>query len=197
MQISIERDPRGISGLMIITPTIHTDDRGYFLETYNQAELTEAGFDVVFVQDNQSVSHKGALRGLHFQKQHPQGKLVRAIWGSFYDVAVDLRNGSPTFGRYFGIILSEINQKQLYIPEGFAHGFLALEDDTIFSAKITDYQHKGDGSGIAWDDPDIAIEWPLELLGECPLLISEADQKRQSLKEYIGRKDEWRQLVRN
>lgn len=184
LQIKMEKNVQGIEGLTIIVPTVHADNRGYFLETYNHAEMLAAGIDTVFVQDNQSISHKGVLRGLHYQKQFPQGKLVRAIWGAFYDVAVDLRRESSTFGKTFGVILSEKNQKQLYIPTGFAHGFLALEENTIFSAKVTDFQHKDDGDGIIWNDPDLGIQWPLELLDGHPLIISEADRRRQSFRDY-------------
>ncbi len=149
-----------IEGLYIIEPAVHGDSRGYFMETYNQNDMHEAGLDMVFVQDNQSMSTKGVLRGLHFQKQYPQGKLVRVIRGEVFDVAVDLRKDSKTFGKWFGLILSEENKKQFYISEGFAHGFLVLSETAEFVYKVTDFYHPGDESGLAWNDPDIGIEWP-------------------------------------
>lgn len=159
-QITIEKNAGGIEGLLVITPTVHGDDRGYFMETYNQNDLKEAGYDMVFVQDNQSMSTKGVLRGLHFQKQFPQGKLVRVIKGTVFDVAVDIRKGSNTYGKWFGVELSEDNKKQFYIPEGFAHGFLVLSDVAEFCYKCTDFYHPNDEGGIAWNDPEIGIEWP-------------------------------------
>jgi dTDP-4-dehydrorhamnose 3,5-epimerase len=159
-QITIEKNAGGIEGLLVITPTVHGDDRGYFMETYNQNDLKEAGYDMVFVQDNQSMSTKGVLRGLHFQKQFPQGKLVRVIKGKVFDVAVDIRKGSSTYGKWFGIELSEENKKQFYIPEGFAHGFLVLSDIAEFCYKCTDFYHPNDEGGIAWNDPKIGIRWP-------------------------------------
>lgn len=157
--------PCHIEGLYIIEPTVHGDDRGYFMETYNQRDMAEAGLNMVFVQDNQSMSVKGVLRGLHYQKQHPQGKLVRVIRGRVFDVAVDLRAGSKTYGKWFGVELSEENKKQFYIPEGFAHGFLVLSDTAEFCYKCTDFYHPGDEGGLAWNDPEIGIEWP-EVVGE-------------------------------
>lgn len=154
-----------IDGLLIIEPVVHGDSRGYFMETYNLRDMHEEGLDMVFVQDNQSMSVKGVLRGLHFQKQYPQGKLVRVIRGEVFDVAVDLREGSPTFGQWHGIILSEENKKQFYIAEGFAHGFLVLSETAEFVYKVTDFYHPGDESGIAWNDPGIGIKWP-QLRGE-------------------------------
>ena len=151
----------GIEGLYVIEPTVHGDERGYFVETYNQKDMKEAGLDMVFVQDNQSMSCKGVLRGLHFQKEHPQGKLVRVIRGRVFDVAVDLRKGSATYGKWFGIELSAENNKQLYVSEGFAHGFLVLSDEAEFCYKVTDFYHPGDEGGLAWNDPEIGIEWPM------------------------------------
>lgn len=165
----------GIKGLYIIEPTVFGDNRGYFMETYNYNEFKEAGLDMVFVQDNQSKSKKGVLRGLHFQKKHPQGKLVRVISGEVFDVAVDIREGSPTFGKWYGVVLSAENKKQFYIPEGFAHGFLVLSDEAEFVYKCTDFYHPEDEGGIIWNDPQIGIEWPLEGIGE-PIL-SEKDRK--------------------
>ena len=150
-----------IEGLYVIEPAVHGDARGYFSETYNQNDMHEAGLDMIFVQDNESMSTKGVLRGLHFQKQHPQGKLVRVVKGEVYDVAVDLRQTSPTYGRYFGVTLSEENHKQFYISEGFAHGFLVLSDEAKFCYKVTDFYHPGEESGMAWNDPEIGIDWPV------------------------------------
>ncbi len=149
-----------IEGLYIIEPTVHNDDRGYFMETYNSRDMAEAGLNMVFVQDNQSMSTKGVLRGLHFQKEFPQGKLVRVIKGRVFDVAVDCRKGSATYGKWFGTELSEENKKQFYISEGFAHGFLVLSDTAEFCYKVTDFYHPGDEGGLAWNDPAIGIDWP-------------------------------------
>lgn len=157
-QITVNKTP--IEGLYVIEPTVHGDSRGYFMESYNQNDMHEAGLDMVFVQDNQSMSTKGVLRGLHFQKQYPQGKLVRVIKGTVFDVAVDLRKGSKTFGKWYGIELSEQNKKMFYISEGFAHGFLVLSDVAEFCYKVTDFYHPGDEGGLAWNDPEIGIEWP-------------------------------------
>ena len=164
-----------IPGVVVIEPTVFGDDRGYFMETYNQNDFHEAGLDMVFVQDNQSMSVKGVLRGLHYQKQYPQGKLVRAVRGTVFDVAVDLRTGSETYGKWFGVVLSAENKKQFYIPEGFAHGFLVLSDEAEFAYKCTDFYHPGDEGGMAWNDPEIGVEWPIEEGME--LIISEKDQK--------------------
>ena len=161
-QIKVTKCP--IEGLYIIEPTVHGDNRGYFVETYNQRDMQENGLNMVFVQDNQSMSVKGVLRGLHFQKQYPQGKLVRAIKGRVFDVAVDLRAGSATYGKWYGVELTEENKKQFYISEGFAHGFLVLSDTAEFCYKVTDFYHPGDEGGLAWNDPAIGIEWP-ELTG--------------------------------
>ena len=149
-----------IEGLYVIEPAVHGDSRGYFMETYNLKDMQEAGLNMVFVQDNQSASMKGVLRGLHFQKQYPQGKLVRVIRGAVFDVAVDLRSGSSTFGAWHGEVLSEENHKQFYISEGFAHGFLVLSDYAEFCYKCTDFYHPGDEGGLAWNDPAIGIQWP-------------------------------------
>lgn len=159
-QIKVEKNVGGIQGLCVIEPTVHGDSRGYFMETYNENDMKEAGLDIVFVQDNQSCSTKGVLRGLHFQKSFPQGKLVRVIKGSVYDVAVDLRSNSETYGKYYGIELTEENKKQFYIPQGFAHGFLVLSDIAEFCYKCTDFYHPGDEGGMAWNDPEIGIQWP-------------------------------------
>lgn len=162
-QIKVTRCP--IEGLYIIEPAVHGDNRGYFMETYNQNDMHEAGLDMVFVQDNQSMSVKGVLRGLHYQKEHPQGKLVRTIKGRVFDVAVDIRSGSDTYGKWYGVELTEENKKQFYISEGFAHGFLVLSDTAEFCYKCTDFYHSEDEGGLAWNDPEIDIEWP-EVVGE-------------------------------
>lgn len=164
-QIMVEKNVGGIQGLCVIKPMVHTDARGYFVETYNQRDMEEAGLTMTFVQDNQSCSVKGVLRGLHFQKEFPQGKLVRVIRGRVFDVAVDLRKDSATYGKWFGIELSEENKKQFYIPEGFAHGFLVLSDIAEFCYKCTDFYHPGDEGGLAWNDPAIGVKWP-EVIGE-------------------------------
>ena len=194
-QIKVTKCP--IEGLYIIEPTVHGDNRGYFMETYNQRDMQENGLNMVFVQDNQSMSVKGVLRGLHFQKEFPQGKLVRVIKGSVYDVAVDLRAGSETYGKWFGVELTEENKKQFYISEGFAHGFLVLSDTAEFCYKVTDFYHPGDEGGLAWNDPAIGIEWP-RLTGEyrgtasaegymledgTPLNLSDKDQKWLGLED--------------
>lgn len=171
--IKVEKNVGGIQGLCIIEPAVYGDARGYFTETYNKKDMENAGLNMNFVQDNQSSSTKGVLRGLHFQKEFPQGKLVRVIKGSVFDVAVDLREGSETFGKWYGIELTEENRKQFYIPEGFAHGFLVLSDIAEFCYKCTDFYHPGDEGGLAWNDPAIGIDWP-EL--EIPLNLSDKDK---------------------
>ena len=173
--------PCDIEELYVIEPTVFKDERGYFVETYNQNDMKEAGLDMVFVQDNQSMSTRGVLRGLHFQKQFPQGKLVRVVRGKVFDVAVDLRSDSKTYGKWFGVELSAENMKQFYIPEGFAHGFLVLSDEAEFCYKCTDFYHPGDEGGLAWNDPEIGVEWPLE--EGVDLIISEKDQKWKGLKD--------------
>lgn len=173
----------GIDGLCVIEPTVFKDERGYFVETYNQNDFKEAGLDMVFVQDNQSMSVRGVLRGLHFQKQFPQGKLVRCIRGSVFDVAVDLRSGSETYGKWFGVELSAENKKQFYIPEGFAHGFVVLSEEAEFAYKCTDFYHPGDEGGILWKDPEIGIKWPIE--NEEDLIISEKDQNWPGIQDVF------------
>ena len=156
-QITVEKDLAGIKGLCVITPTVHGDNRRYFMETYSQRDMQEAGLDIPFVQDNQSMSTKGVLRGLHFQKHFPQTKLVRVIRGAVYDVAVDWRTDSDTYGRWYGIELTEENRKQFLIPKGFAHGFLVLSDEAEFCYKCDDFYHPNDEGGMAWNDPEISI----------------------------------------
>ena len=177
----IKVTPCEIEGLYVIEPTVFKDERGYFVETYNQNDMKEAGLDMVFVQDNQSMSVRGVLRGLHFQKQYPQGKLVRVVRGKVFDVAVDLRADSKTYGKWFGVELSEENKKQFYIPEGFAHGFLVLSDVAEFCYKCTDFYHPGDEGGLLWNDEEIGVQWPLE--EGVDLIISEKDKKWKGLSE--------------
>jgi dTDP-4-dehydrorhamnose 3,5-epimerase len=174
-----------IPDLFVVEPATFGDSRGFFMESYNSKDFIEAGLNMKFVQDNHSKSAKGVLRGLHFQKKHPQGKLVRVIMGSVYDVAVDLRKNSPTFGLYYGIILSETNKKMLYVPEGFAHGFLTLEDGTEFLYKVTDHWYQEDEGGLIWNDNDIGIAWPFEKYGinRDGLLLSKKDREWMTLRE--------------
>lgn len=196
-QIKVTKAP--IEGLYVIEPTVHGDSRGYFMETYNYNDMKEHGLDMVFVQDNQSKSSKGVLRGLHYQIKHPQGKLVRVIRGRVFDVAVDIRKGSSTYGKWFGVELSEENKKQFYISPGFAHGFLVLSDEAEFCYKCTDFYHPDDEGGIAWNDPTIGIVWP-EVLGSyngtakadgytlldgTKINLSDKDQKWKGLAEIL------------
>lgn len=190
-QITVEKNVGGIEGLHVITPAVHGDSRGYFMETYSQRDMEEAGIYHTFVQDNQSMSTKGVLRGLHFQKKFPQTKLVRVIKGRVFDVAVDLRKDSATYGKWYGVELTEENKKQFLIPRGFAHGFLVLSDTAEFCYKCDDFYHANDEGGLAWNDPNIGIVWP-EVVGEyrgsadsagytlqdgTPLNLSEKDKK--------------------
>ena len=170
-----------IEGLKIITPQVHGDARGYFMETYNYNDFKEAGIDVKFVQDNQSASKKGVLRGLHFQINHPQDKLVRVIKGEVYDVAVDMRPGSATYGQWKGVLLSEENKRQFFVPKNFAHGFLVLSDYAEFCYKCSDFYHPGDEGGIMYNDPSIGVAWPIPEGME--LTLSERDTKWGSFDE--------------
>ena len=172
----------GIEGLKVITPTVYGDARGYFCETYQYEDYKAAGIPEVFVQDNQSASKRGVLRGLHFQIEHPQAKLVRVIKGEVFDVAVDLRPGSATYGKWFGVHLSEENKKQFFIPKNFAHGFVVLSDYAEFVYKCSDFYHPNDEGGIRYDDEDIAVEWPIPEGME--LIMSDKDKKWGGLKEY-------------
>ena len=195
-QIKVDYNVGGIEGLCVIEATIHGDSRGYFTETFSQKDMYEAGLYISFVQDNQSMSTKGVLRGLHFQKQFPQTKLVRVIKGEVFDVAVDLRENSQTYGKWHGEILTENNKKQYLIPRGFAHGFLVLSDVAEFCYKCDDFYHPNDEGGMAWNDPEIGIAWP-KLEGEyqgtpaadgytvdgVPLKLSEKDQKWLGIKD--------------
>ena len=195
-KIKVEKDVGGIEGLCVIEPTVYGDNRGYFMETYNKKEMENNGLNMVFVQDNQSLSVKGVLRGLHFQKNYPQGKLIRVIKGKIYDVAVDLRKESKTFLKYYGIELNEENKKQFYIPEGFAHGFIVLSNEAELFYKVTDFYHPGDEMGIAWNDPKIGIDWASigvkgeykgtaspegYTLGDIPLILSSKDSKNKTI----------------
>ena len=195
-QITVTKDLDGIVGLCLIEPKVHGDGRGYFMETWSKRDMEEAGFDIDFVQDNQSSSSKGVLRGLHFQKQHPQTKLVRAIRGEVFDVVVDLRAGSSTYGKWHGELLSEENKKQFLVPKGFAHGFLVMSETAEFCYRCDDYYHPEDEGGVAWNDPEIGIAWPkLEggypgsASGEdytvdgVPLKLSERDTKWPGIKD--------------
>ncbi len=195
-QLTITRDLQGIQGLHLIKPAVHGDSRGYFMETYNKRDLEEAGIDITFVQHNQSMSTKGVLRGLHYQKHFPQTKLVRVIRGEVYDVVVDLRAGSPTYGRYHGEVLTAENLHQFLVPRGFAHGFLVLSDEAEFCYLCDDFYHPNDEGGLAWNDPDIGISWPRvegEYRGNAcaqgytldgvPLNLSDKDQKWPGIRE--------------
>ncbi len=172
-----------IEGVYIVEPTVFGDNRGYFMETYNKADFEEIGLYYDFIQDNQSKSKKGVLRGLHFQKEDSQAKLVRCIKGAVFDVAVDLRPGSKTYGKWEGITLTEENKKMFMIPRGFAHGFLVLSDEAEFAYKIDNKYNPGAEGGLQWNDPDVGIEWPMEGLKPEDLLTSEKDGKWPSLKE--------------
>lgn len=198
-QIKISYDLDGIQGLCVIEPKVHGDARGYFMETYSQRDMEEAGIHINFVQDNQSMSVKGVLRGLHFQKHFPQSKLVRVIRGEVYDVAVDLRKDSGTYGHWHGELLTDENKKQLLIPRGFAHGFVVLSEVAEFCYKCDDFYHPGDEGGLAWNDPEIGIAWP-KLMGSypgsasaegytvdgTPLNLSDKDQKWLGLKDTFN-----------
>ena len=180
-QIKVSKNVGGIEGLHIIEPAVHGDNRGYFMETYNLRDMEEAGLNMVFVQDNQSRSKKGVLRGLHFQKKNPQGKLVRCLEGEVYDVAVDLRGDSKTFGKWYGVLLSEENKKQFYVPEGFAHGFLVLTENATFSYKCTRLYDPSDEGGLMWNDPDVGVDWHVPEGTE--ILLSEKDKKNPRLSD--------------
>jgi dTDP-4-dehydrorhamnose 3,5-epimerase len=170
-----------IKDLYIIEPQVFGDHRGYFMESYNKNDFFEAGLTMEFVQDNESKSKKGVLRGLHFQTKHTQGKLVRVTEGAVYDVAVDLRKGSPTYGQWEGVTLTSENKRQFYVPEGFAHGFLVLSDTAVFNYKCTDYYCPEFDGGLLWNDEEVAVQWPLEGIEE--VLLSEKDKNQKTLKE--------------
>lgn len=170
----------GLAGVVIIEPTVFGDSRGYFMETFQAEEFAAAGIKGPFVQDNQSKSTKGVLRGLHFQKEHTQGKLVRVVSGEVFDVAVDCRPHSKTFGKWVGVTLSAENKKQFYIPEGFAHGFLVLSDEAEFTYKCTDYYTPSAEGGVKWDDPAVGIVWPAV---DGPVKLSDKDQQHKGFAE--------------
>ena len=176
-----------IEGLKVITPQVFGDSRGYFMETYSKRDFEKIGLDMEFVQDNQSASKRGVLRGLHFQKNYPQDKLVRVINGEVFDVAVDLREGSKTFGKWFGVVLSAENKKQFYIPKGFAHGFLVLSDYAEFAYKCSDFYHPDDEGGLLWNDKEIGVEWPLQ--DGVELIMSEKDTKWGTIIDYRKEKN--------
>lgn len=170
-----------LKDLVLIKTNVFQDKRGYFVENYNLREFTNLGIKDKFVQDNYSMSRKGVLRGLHFQIKHSQGKLVRVIIGKVFDVAVDLRLNSPTFGKYYGVELSDDNGLQFYIPPGFAHGFLTLQENTLFFYKCTDFYYPDEESGIIWNDKDIGIQWPLSQVDE--IIISDKDKELPTFRE--------------
>ena len=182
-----KRIETGIEGLVVIEPTVFGDNRGFFMESYNKKEFQEIGLYMEFVQDNHSKSKKGVLRGLHFQTMHSQGKLVRVTKGSVWDVAVDLREGSQTFGKWHGVLLSEENKMMFYIPEGFAHGFVTLENETEFQYKCTDFYYSEYDAGIKWDDPDIDIKWPFDKFGleRSEILLSDKDREQPSFRDVF------------
>lgn len=184
-KIKVTENCHGISGLKVIEPTVYFDERGYFMETYQAEEFKEAGISLSFVQDNQSASKRGVLRGLHFQIQYPQDKLVRVIKGEVFDVAVDLRADSDTFGAWFGLVLSAENKKQFLIPKGFAHGFLVLSEDAEFCYKVTDFYHPNDEGGILWSDKEIGIDWfSNSTLTKQEIVLSEKDKNWGSFQSY-------------
>lgn len=170
-----------IEGLILIEPKVFGDERGYFMETYQCEDFKAQGITEEFVQDNQSMSKKGVLRGLHYQKAHPQGKLVRVLQGEVYDVAVDLRANSKTYGKWKGVTLSGENRKMLYVPAGFAHGFLVLSDEAVFTYKCTEFYHPEDEGGFIWNDSDIAVEWPIT--PDMNLIFSDKDTKLPTFKQ--------------
>ncbi len=190
MAITVTKNLNGIEGLNVIEPKVFGDDRGYFMETYNENDMREAGMDYKFVQDNQSASKKGVLRGLHFQINYPQDKLVRVVSGSVYDVAVDLRPGSKTYGKWAGVELTAENKKQFMIPKNFAHGFIVLSDHAEFCYKVTDFYHPNDEGGLMWNDPDLGVEWPIpEGMTEDDLILSDKDKVNWSYKEFLEKKN--------
>ena len=185
-KIKVTSDCNGIEGLKVIEPAVFGDARGYFMETYNYNDFKEAGIDCEFVQDNQSSSTKGVLRGLHFQINFPQDKLVRVVNAEVFDVAVDLRKGSKTFGKWYGVVLSAENKKQFFIPKDFAHGFIVLSDEAEFCYKVTDFYHPNDEGGLMWNDPEIGVEWPMpEGMTEKDLILSDKDKVHPSFSEYV------------
>lgn len=184
-KIKVTENCNGIEGLKVIEPAVFGDERGYFMETYNYNDFAEAGIDCQFVQDNQSASKKGVLRGLHFQINYPQDKLVRVVNGEVFDVAVDLREGSKTFGKWYGVLLSAENKKQFFVPKNFAHGFIVLSDYAEFCYKVTDFYHPNDEGGILWNDSEVGVEWPMpEGMTAEDLILSDKDRVQKSFAEY-------------
>jgi dTDP-4-dehydrorhamnose 3,5-epimerase len=174
--------PTAIPDVIVVEPAVFGDARGYFMETYNERDFYEGGITVTFVQDNQSSSGRGVLRGMHFQRRYPQAKLVRVISGEVFDVAVDIRPGSPSFGRWAGVLLTAQNKKQLFIPRGLAHGFLVLSDSAEFVYKCDEFYHPEDEGGLRWDDPTVGIEWPLP--ASLAPLLSEKDRHNPGLEQF-------------
>ena len=188
-KFKVTENCNGIAGLKVIEPSVFWDSRVYFMETYKYNDFNEAGIDCTFVQDNQSASKKGVLRGLHFQIHFPQDKLVRVINGEVFDVAVDLREGSETFGKWFGVLLSAENKKQFFIPKGFAHGFVVLSEYAEFFYKVTDFYHPNDEGGLLWNDPKIGVEWPIpEGMTKQDLILSDKDKVWGGIDEYAAGK---------
>ncbi len=184
-KIKVTENCNGIEGLKVIEPAVFGDARGYFMETYNYNDFAEAGIDCQFVQDNQSASKKGVLRGLHFQINYPQDKLVRVVNGEVFDVAVDLREGSKTFGKWYGVLLSAENKKQFFVPKNFAHGFIVLSEEAEFCYKVTDFYHPNDEGGILWNDAEVGVEWPMpEGMTAADLILSDKDKVQKSFAEY-------------
>lgn len=177
-KLTVEKTP--IDGVVIVTPAVYGDERGYFTETYNERDYAEVGIDVRFVQDNQSRSRRGVLRGLHFQKNYPQSKLVRVLEGEVFDVAVDLRPESPTYGQWVGVLLTAENHKQFFVPRGFAHGFLVLSETATFAYKCDEFYHPEDEGGLAWNDPTVGVAWPIT--PDMELLLSEKDRRQPTLR---------------
>lgn len=182
-QIQVTHDLGGIAGLTRIEPAVHGDARSYFMETYHQRDMEENGLSMRFVQDNQSLSIRGVLRGLHFQRQYPQGKLIRVVVGEIFDVAVDLRRDSPTLGRWYGERISAENHRQIYLPEGLAHGFLVLSDTAVICYKATDFYHPMDEGGLMWNDPELNIAWPLET--DASPALSDKDRQNASFRAFL------------
>ena len=184
-KIKVTENCNGIEGLKVIEPAVFGDARGYFMETYNYNDFAEAGIDCQFVQDNQSASKKGVLRGLHFQINYPQDKLVRVVNGEVFDVAVDLREGSKTFGKWYGVLLSAENKKQFFVPKNFAHGFIVLSEEAEFCYKVTDFYHPNDEGGILWNDAEVGVEWPMpEGMTAADLILSDKYKVQKSFAEY-------------
>jgi dTDP-4-dehydrorhamnose 3,5-epimerase len=177
----VKRIETSIDGMIVIEPSVFSDERGYFMESYNKEEFAKIGLDVDFVQDNESKSGKGVLRGLHFQTKFPQGKLVRVLQGSVFDVGVDLREGSPTYGCWEGVVLSEQNKRMFFVPEGCAHGFLVVSDFAVFTYKCTNLYHPEYDSGIIYNDKDIDVKWPTENIEQ--IILSDKDKQLKTLRE--------------